>query len=133
MAKVEKVVQFNVAIPKGIGTLAEALDLVSASGINGRAFAAWEEPKRGTLMLVANDPKKTEKALKAAEVKYQKAPALAVTVKNRRGSGRRMAQILADAGINIMMAHASALGSGNYLTILMTSNDTAASKVLRAM
>jgi len=133
MAKVEKVVQFTISIPKGVGTLAEALDLISASGISGRAFAAWEEPKRGMLLLVANDPKRTERTLKASGVKYQRSPALAVTVKNRRGMGRRMAQALAEGGINIVMAHASALGSGNYLTILMTSNDTEAGRILRAL
>jgi hypothetical protein len=131
MAKVEKVTEFWVRIRKKIGSLAKAMDAIADGGVNGRAFVAWEEKKSGVLLFVPNDVRKATRALKAARLRFKKNPAIAVICKNRRGSGKRIAQALADAEINITGAHASAVGTGNYLTVLTTDNNTAAMRVLK--
>jgi hypothetical protein len=135
MARVEKVVEFWVQLKKRVGSLADALSVLSDAGLSGRALVAWEEKKRGVLLLVTNNPRKTEGALKRAKPKlrYKKNPALAVTLKNRRGSVRRVAQALADADINITGAYASAMGTGNYLLILGTENNNRAMKIIKAL
>jgi len=133
MAKVERVTQCWVKIPKRLGSLASILDTLASGGVNGRAFVAWEEKNRGVLLFVGNDGAKTTRALKKAKpkVRVTKESALAVTTKNRRGSAKKMAQALADAGINITGIHASCLGTSNYLTIITTDNNTKAAKILK--
>lgn len=135
MAKVEKVTQFWVQIPKRIGSWAKAMSAVADAGINGRAYVGWEEKKRGILLLVTNDPRKTERALTKAKPKlrFKKEKALAVTMKNRRGSGKRLANALAEAEISVTGVHASAVGTGNYLTIIATDNNAKAEKVIKAL
>ena len=135
MARVEKTVEFWVQLKKRVGSLADALGVLADAGINGRAFVAWEEKKRGVLLLVTTDPRKTARALDRAKPKlrHKKNPALAVTLKNRRGSARRAARALAEAGINITGAHASATGTGNYVLIINTDNNRKAEKILKQL
>jgi hypothetical protein len=135
MAKIERVTQYWVRIPKRLGSLANILDTIASGGVNGRAFVAWEEKTKGVLLFVGSDGAKATRALKKAKpkVRVTKEPALAVTAKNRRGSAKRMAQALADAGINITGCHASCVGTGNYLTIITTDNNAKAAKVLKGL
>jgi hypothetical protein len=135
MAKVERVAEFYVRLPKRVGSLANALTALADGGVNGRSYAAWEEKNRGVLLFVANDAGKAARALKRAKPKlrFKKSPALAVTTKNRRGAGKRMARALAEADININAAHASATGTGNYLTVLSTDNDRKAERILKQL
>lgn len=131
MAKVEEVVEFQIDLAKRIGSLAEILGKIAKAGVNGRAIAAWEEPAKGTALLVVNNPAKTEQALREAGTPFQKTAALAVTTKNTKGSGAKMAKALADAGINITAFRATATGTGNYLTILSTSDNVRAAQALK--
>jgi hypothetical protein len=64
-------------------------------------------------------------------VRVVKQRVLAVTLKNRRGAGKKIAQALADAEINITGSYASAIGGGNYLTIINTDNNNGAARILK--
>jgi hypothetical protein len=130
MAKVEQVTLFQCEIPKMVGSLADALGKIAKAGLNGRILAAWEETTRGVLLIVVNNAEKAEQLLRDWTA-VRRQPALAVTMKNGRGTGAKMAKALAGAGINITMMQATATGSGNYLTLLGTSDNAAAAAVLK--
>ncbi len=42
MAKVERVTEFYVRLPKRVGSLAKAMTAVADGGVSGRYYAAWE-------------------------------------------------------------------------------------------
>jgi hypothetical protein len=135
MARVEKVIDFQVRIRAGVGRLAQLLDALAKAKINGRAITAWEEPGAGYVHFVANDPRRAAAALgkMSPKPRVTKCPGLVVTLKNGRGAALRVAKALAAVGINIEKVVATAAGAGNFLLLLHTDRDAKALRIIQKL
>lgn len=131
MAKVSKVTELQLEVRDKVGALAAVLTSLSDAGVNMMAYQACTCARKGTIALVAKNPAKAKRVLKAAGYKVKANPAIMVIERDRVGSGAGLAQKIADAGVNIKSTYASATGSGSYATIYRTSNDRKAMAALR--
>lgn len=128
--KVEKSSQLIVHAADQPGELAKVLKLLSDAGVNGRAFAGWAADGVGRIILVMDDHAKALSLLRDAGYEVREEPVALVTDRDSAGSGAAIAQKIADAGINLQTAFASAAG-GEYLTVFQAEDVDALVEALK--
>ena len=116
--------QMMVTVTDKVGRLAELTDKVKAAGVNILALCAWVEGDQGHLLMSADDNDKACAAIKDAVASCEATEGICLTAPNQPGALNEIAHKLADAGIAIQMAFATA-GGGDEALIVMTTTDNA--------
>jgi hypothetical protein len=118
--KVTKSSQLYLTAPDEVGQLARVLSVIADAGVNGQAYAGYSEGGQGHMMVVTADNEKVIPLLQEAGYEVREEPVVLVTDTDAVGSGLGIAKKVADAGISLTGAYATAAG-GEYLTVLQAA------------
>jgi hypothetical protein len=133
---VSKVDMWTGEIRDRVGGLAEKLEALAEAGADLEVVVARRQPQQPGLGVVFLGPIKGSKAQKAAQAaglnKATDLVALRVEAPNKPGEGHRMAQMLADAGLNLRGLSATLLGS-KFVAALAFDNAADADRAARIL
>ena len=87
------------------GTLSQISALLGKMGINIEGIAGMQAPDKDVIHLLLEDPEKAKALLEKEGINATIRDVLVVDVEDRPGALGKIAQKLADAGINITLAY----------------------------
>lgn len=122
MAKGSKVNQLMVETPDEVGMMAKVCSAISDAGVNVKALCACAKEGKGNFMLLTEDNAKAEQSLKSAGFTVSEEEAVAIELENEVGAAKKIAQKLADAGVNLKYCYGST-GNGTMSLLVFNSND----------
>ncbi len=122
MAKARKVKNLVFTLPNKVGLLAEVSGVLAKAKINIDALCAYEMEDKAIFMLAASSPLRATKALTPLGAEIKEEEAVAVDMPNRPGELEKVAQKLADAGININLIYGTT-GTGKTSTCFLKTAD----------
>jgi hypothetical protein len=97
--------QFSVFLDNRPGTLARTCQALSKAGINIKALSISDTVDHAVVRFVVNDVPAAAKVFEQLHVLVQKRDVVVIDVPNRPGEVARIAERLAEAGINIEYAY----------------------------
>ncbi|HIC91015.1 MAG TPA: hypothetical protein EYP21_02925 [Syntrophaceae bacterium] len=131
MAKACKAKQINLATLNKVGMLAKVSSAVAGAKVNLNALCAWGDKKKAYFYMVAERHMKAKNALTKAKFKVTDEDVILVEMPNKPGEMQKVAQKIADAGINILYAYGSAGSGRTSFCIFKTENDKKAIRVIQ--
>jgi len=105
--QVKTQIQFSVYLINKPGVLGSVTGALAGAGVNIGALALMDAGEHGALRLVTDDAEKARQVLTETHDRWTEAEVLTTTVENRPGAFARIAQALADAGVNITYTYLS--------------------------
>jgi hypothetical protein len=124
--------ELKVRIGHRPGDLARLLSSISARRINVLAYCAYSERDEGVVLLVTEDPGRTQQALADAGYPCRLNSVILVHARDKVGAAAALGAHLGRAGINILYSYASSTGDAAFHAVFKTDNDEAALRVLDA-
>ncbi len=131
MAKACKAKQINFTLPNKVGTLAKVSGTIAGAKVNINAIFAWGDEKKAYFYIVAERYMKAKNALTKAKFKVSDADIILVEMPNKPGEMQKVAQKIADAGINILYIYGTAGSGRTSFCVFKTENDKKAIKVIQ--
>ncbi|MHA1339760.1 MAG: ACT domain-containing protein [Promethearchaeota archaeon] len=126
------VVQISVFLRNKPGELRKVTNLLAKNNIDIRALTVAETADYGILRLIVNKPDECFNILQSNGILVGKTEIMAVKMEDRPGSLNRIADILADAGVNIEYLYAFTVKSEAILLLQITKqHKQAAIKALK--
>jgi hypothetical protein len=114
------------------GVLAQVAQVLGEAKVNIKAFSAPEVAGAGKLRLLVADLEGARAALKTAKIKFVEEIALILSLKNKPGALREVADLLTKARINIKCGYCTPSREGKRaIVVLAVSNTAKALTVLR--
>ena len=101
MAKAKRVKLLNFTIPNKAGLLSEITTAVTGAKANINAICAYEQEKYAHFMLIIDSNAKAKKPLGTLKIKTEEDDVVVVEMQNKVGELQKVAEKIADAGINI--------------------------------
>lgn len=132
MAKATKAKQINLTLPNKVGTLAKVSSAIAGAKVNLNAICAWGGEKKAYFFIIAERHMKAKNALTKARFKVTDEDVILVEMPNKPGEMWKVAQKIADAGINILYAYGSAGSGRTSFCVFKTENDRKAIKVIQS-
>jgi hypothetical protein len=129
MAKAKKVKQLSFMMPDRAGLLSEISTALAGAKVNIGAICAYGMQNEATFMLTADSIAKAKKALAplgVAELKEE--DVFAVEMTNKPGELQKVAQRIADAGINIIYMYGTTAAGRSATCVFATSDNASAIK-----
>lgn len=119
--------QLSVFVENQRGKLLEALDALSAAGIDIRALSLADTSDFGILRIIVNNPEHALQVLSGAGFLVKSNEVLAVVVGDKPGGLAGVVHILAEFGIDIEYTYAFVAHSKDraYVILRVTNNDAA--------
>lgn len=130
MAKARKVKQLSFSMTTRTGLLSEITSAVAGAKVNITAICAYEMDRKAYFMMATDSNAKSKRALGTLGIKPAEDEVVSVELPNKVGELDKVAQKIADAGVNIFYMYATA-GSGRASTCVFSTADNA--KVIRAI
>ncbi len=118
------VTQLVLDLESKLGTLARVARVLSDKGVNIEGLCAPQAAGRAKIRLLVSNLEQAESALKAAGIASAREAGIALAMENRPGALAEAAEKLAQAGVNIECAYATAEG-GRQVALILTVSDTA--------
>ncbi len=115
-----KTKQFTISVDNQPGAVARIAKALGDSKVNILALLGTAQGTAGTIQLVAEDPKKAKKALDAARIAYQEAPAEQYELPNKPGALAQCLSQLEAKGVNLNSIHATAAKGGKKAVVVYT-------------
>lgn len=114
------------------GVIAQVASVLGEAGVNIKAFSAPEVTGTGKLRLLVADLDGARAALKAAKVRFSEETALLLSLENKPGALKQVADLLTKARINIKCGYCTPSREGKRAIVVLTvSNTEKALNVLR--
>src|SRR6478735_2532349 len=114
------------------GALARVTAVLGEAGVNIKAFSAPEVAGTGKLRLLVADLERARAALKAAKIKFGEETALLLSLENKPGALRKVADTLMKSRINIKCGYCTPSREGKRaIVVLSVSNTDKALAILR--
>ena len=114
------------------GVIAQVASVLGEAGVNIKAFSAPEVTGTGKLRLLVADIDGARAALKAAKVRFSEETALLLSLENKPGALKQVADLLTKARINIKCGYCTPSREGKRAIVVLTvSNTEKALNVLR--
>jgi hypothetical protein len=113
------------------GVLAQVAQVLGEAKVNIKAFSAPEVAGAGKLRLLVADLEGARAALKAAKIKFVEEIALILSLKNKPGALREVADLLTKARINIKCGYCTPSREGKRAIVVLAVSNTA--KALTAL
>lgn len=124
--------QFVVSGQSKPGVLAEVAAVLGAAGVNIKAFSAPEVTGPGELRLIVADVDAARIALRKSKIKFREETALILSLENKPGALKQVADSLTRARINVKCGYCTPSREGKRAIVVLTvSNTTKALGVLR--
>lgn len=128
MALLKQVSVFLENVPGRLATLCNTLE---SNGVNIRAMATSEGTEYGVVRLIVDDFETATQALRTASLPFSTVDVLGIEVSDEPGALGQVALNLAEAGINVEYAYATAASSaGKALCVVKVPNPQEAQQVL---
>lgn len=123
--------QVSVFLENVPGRLATLCNTLEANGVNIRAMATSEGTEYGVVRLIVDDFDTATQSLRSANLPFSTVDVMAVEVPDEPGALGKLALKLAEAGVNVEYAYATAATSaGKALCVLKVPNPDEAEGVL---
>jgi len=114
------------------GVIAQVASVLGEAGVNIKAFSAPEVTGTGKLRLLVADLDGARAALKAAKIRFSEETALLLSLENKPGALKEVADLLTKARINIKCGYCTPSREGKRAIVVLTvSNIEKALNVLR--
>ena len=114
------------------GVIAQVASVLGEAGVNIKAFSAPEVSGTGKLRLLVADLDGARAALKAAKIRFSEETALLLSLENKPGALKEVADLLTKARINIKCGYCTPSREGKRAIVVLTvSNIEKALNVLR--
>jgi hypothetical protein len=127
-----KATQLVVSMQSKPGVLAQVTSVLGNAGVNIKAFLAPEVTGKGTLRLLVADLDGARAALKTARIPFKEETALILSLENKPGALKTVADLLKAAKINIKCGYCTPSREGKRAIVVLTvSNTEKALSVLR--
>jgi hypothetical protein len=107
------------------GVLAQVAQVLGEAKVNIKAFSAPEVAGTGKLRLLVADLEGARAALKAAKIKCTEETALLLSLKNKPGALKDVADLLTRARINIKCGYCTPSREGKRAIVVLTVSNTA--------
>ena len=107
------------------GVLAQVAQVLGEAKVNIKAFSAPEVTGTGKLRLLVADLDGARAALKAAKVKFVEETALLLSLENKPGALKEVADLLTKARINIKCGYCTPSREGKRAIVVLTVSNTA--------
>lgn len=131
MYAVKEDTELHVVVPNDPGILGRVLGTMANAGINVRAMSVSSEGNRGHFLLITDNYRKAQTALKSLRYKVTLNKVVTVIITDRIGAGAEIGALLGNAVINIIYAYGSSSGAGQTLLIFHTDKNKRALETLR--
>ncbi len=106
------------------GALARVTAVLGEAGVNIKAFSAPEVTGTGKLRLLVADLDKARVALKAAKIKFGEETALLLSLENKPGALRTVADTLMKSRVNIKCGYCTPSREGKRAIVVLTVSNT---------
>ncbi len=114
------------------GVLSDVTAVLGTAGVNIKAFSAPEVTGTGKLRLLVADLDGARKALKTAKIKFAEETALILSLENKPGALKEVADLLTKNRINVRCGYCTPSREGKRAIVVLTvSNTDKALTVLR--
>lgn len=121
--------QLTVFIENRVGTLEEAVDVLSANNINIFSISLADTSEYGLLRMIVGEPDKAKDILKSAGFSAKLTDVIAVRLENRVGTLSELFKVISASDVSIEYMYAMATSKTGAM-ILKTSDADKAMKVL---
>jgi len=106
--------------------------VLGEAGVNIKAFSAPEVTGTGKLRLLVADADGARAAFKAAKIKFSEETALLLSLENKPGAFKKVADLLTKSRINIKCGYCTPSREGKRAIVVLTvSNTVKALTILR--
>jgi hypothetical protein len=106
------------------GVIAQVARVLSEAQVNIKAFSAPEVTGTGKLRLLVADLDEARAALKAAKIKFVEETALLLSLENKPGAFKEVADLLTKARINIKCGYCTPSREGKRAIVVLTVSNT---------
>lgn len=117
--------QFVVSGQSKPGALARVASVLGEAGVNIKAFSAPEVAGTGKLRLLVADVDGARAALKAAKIRFSEETALLLSLENKPGALKDVADLLNKSRINIKCGYCTPSREGKRAIVVLTVSNTA--------
>lgn len=121
--------QLTVFIENRVGTLEEAVDVLSANNINIFSISLADTSEYGLLRMIVGEPDKAKDILKSAGFSAKLTDVIAVRLENKVGTLSELFKVISASDVSIEYMYAMATSKTGAM-ILKTSDADKAMKVL---
>lgn len=122
MGKANRVKEITAVTPNKAGMLAEVTSAISDAGVNIIALNAYGMGDKAKFLIVTEDNQKAMNALKAKKFEVKEGEALSVSMSNKVGAAKELAQKLSKAGIDLNYCYGST-GNGSESLLIFSTKD----------
>lgn len=122
MAKASKIKEIIATTPNKVGMLAEVTNVVAGAGVNILALCAFAMEDKAKFMMLTSDNGKAASALKAKKIAVEEADVVSVTLSNKVGAAKELAEKLAKAEVDISYCYGST-GNGSEALFVLSVKD----------
>jgi hypothetical protein len=129
MAKARKVKEISFSLGDRVGLLAEVTTVLAKAKVNINAICAYGMEGNASFMLTTSSNAKAKKALAPLGVAIEEKDVVQVEMANKPGELQKVAQRIADAGIDIQYIYATT-GGGKAACVFKSADDRTAMKVI---
>ena len=112
------------------GVLAKVAQVLGEAKVNIKAFSAPEVTGTGKLRLLVADLERARAALKAAKIKFVEETALLLSLENKPGALKEVADLLTKARINIKCGYCTPSREGKRAIVVLTVSHTAKALII---
>lgn len=116
--------QFVVSSQSKPGVLAKVASVLGEAGVNIKAFSAPEVAGTGKLRLLVGDVEGARSALKAAKIRFTEETALLLSLENKPGALKEVADLLTNSRINIKCGYCTPSREGKRAIVVLTVSNT---------
>lgn len=106
------------------GALARVTTVLGEAGVNIKAFSAPEVTGPGKLRLLVADLDGARAALRSAKIKFREETALLLSLENKPGALRKVADLLMKSRINIKCGYCTPSREGKRAIVVLTVSNT---------
>lgn len=130
MAKAKKSKQLSLTMSNKVGLLSEIGTALAGAKVNITAICAYGMENKAYFMLVTESNAKAKKALSPLKVKIEEEDVITVEMPNKVGELQKVAEKIADAGIDIYYMYGTAGTGKSSICVFKTADDTKAIRVI---
>jgi len=115
--------EIELALPNRPGALAGVARILAEQRINLAALSVNSEGDTGLVRIIANDPKRALRVLKAAKYEAAVRELLVVHLEDRAGSFLRILELLAEAKVNVQSVAILVIREGAQSLVAVSASD----------
>ena len=114
--------QLSVFMPNRPGVLAQTCSILSENGVNIMALAVHDTVDNAVVRFLVDQPTKALLLLEREELYVLEQEVVVIEIANRPGELTRIAQVLAEADINIAYAYCTATANQEYGCLVLKTD-----------